>query len=438
MHDRIVTVVPSLPHSAYNLEMNDDQPSIAILGAGPIGIEAALYARYLGFAVQVFEQGTLCHHVRNWGHVQMFSPFGMNSSSLGRSALAAQNPTLQLPADDQCHTGHDWIDCYLKPLAESDLIQPCLRTRVTVRGVGRDTTQINSDTPRAEAPFRLLLDDSAGNERIETADVVIDTTGTWGQANPLGLGGMPAIGERCFQSDGQPQPEGFHRRIPDWSRTPLAAGSRIAVFGSGFSAATNILQLKRKRQEDPNLHVVWCTRSAAGSPGPLLETEQDPLPGRLALARTINGETQENRWLDWRPGVEVVAIRQAEGEFHLQLSDGTRLTADQVISNTGYCGDFDFLSALNVHRCYESGGPMAWAASVAASSPDCLQQKSAGPTAVRTTEPNFFIIGCKSYGKDPRFLFATGLQQIRDVFKIIAERETLDVYASLPAHALSG
>ena len=78
---------------------------------------------------------------------------------------------------------------------------------------------------------------------------------------------------------------------------------------------------------------------------------------------------------------------------------------------------------------------MAWAASVSATG-DCLVQKSSGPEAVLTTEPNFFVLGSKSYGKDPRFLFATGLQQIRDVFKIVADRESLDLYATLqiPVH----
>lgn len=74
---------------------------------------------------------------------------------------------------------------------------------------------------------------------------------------------------------------------------------------------------------------------------------------------------------------------------------------------------------------------MAWAASVNQTEGDCLQQTSAGPEALKTTESGFFIVGSKSYGKDPRFLYATGLQQIRDVFKIIAERDNLDLYETM-------
>ena len=63
--------------------------TIAILGAGPIGLEAALYARYLGYSVQVYERHEVAGHVKRWGHIRMFTPFQMNCSSLGLAALAA-------------------------------------------------------------------------------------------------------------------------------------------------------------------------------------------------------------------------------------------------------------------------------------------------------------------------------------------------------------
>ena len=39
---------------------------LAILGAGPIGLEAALYARFLGYEVEVFDRGAVAEHVRRW------------------------------------------------------------------------------------------------------------------------------------------------------------------------------------------------------------------------------------------------------------------------------------------------------------------------------------------------------------------------------------
>ena len=69
-----------------------DQPRLAVLGAGPIGLEAALYARTLGLPVTVYEQGRVGEHLHRWGHVRLFSPFGMNSTPLGRAAIRLHRP----------------------------------------------------------------------------------------------------------------------------------------------------------------------------------------------------------------------------------------------------------------------------------------------------------------------------------------------------------
>jgi hypothetical protein len=57
-----------------------------------------------------------------------------------------------------------------------------------------------------------------------------------------------------------------------------------------------------------------------------------------------------------------------------------------------------------------------------------LDQTAHGPQSLTNPEPDFYILGAKSYGRDPNFLVAIGLQQIRDVFTIIGDREDLDLY----------
>ncbi len=49
---------------------------------------------------------------------------------------------------------------------------------------------------RAARPFRLLLAGPDGAERVEHADLVLDCTGTYGLANTLGDGRIPAPGEQ--------------------------------------------------------------------------------------------------------------------------------------------------------------------------------------------------------------------------------------------------
>lgn len=407
--------------------MNEELPSIAIIGAGPMGIEAALYARFLGYPVTLFEKGEVAAHVRAWGHVQLFTPFGMNSSSLGLSALQAQNPQHTLPDSGTHHTGEEWVTQYLEPLANSDLIRGCLRTHVEIQGIAKDRY------PKTESPaeFRLLTINPTGEQRIETANIVIDTSGTWSHANPLGKGGIPALGEAEVAKTDFPKETIFDHGIPEISKLNLESNATFAVLGRGYSAATNVMQLKGLLEIHPSIRAFWITRGHRSDQGPMPLMDQDPLPYRDELARTANSIALNSDWLNWIPEVELESIEFRNKEFQLLLSNGETLTVNHVLANTGFEGDYQMLRALNLHRCYVSGGPMAWAASVNQTEADCMQQASAGPEALKTTEPDFFIVGSKSYGKDPRFLFSTGLQQIRDVFKIIAERDNLDLYATM-------
>ena len=48
-----------------------------------------------------------------------------------------------------------------------------------------------------------------------------------------------------------------------------------------------------------------------------------------------------------------------------------------------------------------------------------------------TPEPDFYVLGAKSYGRDSRFLIAHGLQQIRALFTLIGDRADLDLYATM-------
>src|SRR5271168_3718435 len=94
-----------------------DLPRIAILGAGPIGIEAALKARSLKYPFIVFERGRVAEFMLRWGHVKLFTPFGMNVTPLGLESLKNARPNQTRPKDDACITGREHVEAYLAPLA---------------------------------------------------------------------------------------------------------------------------------------------------------------------------------------------------------------------------------------------------------------------------------------------------------------------------------
>src|ERR1700730_6131705 len=92
---------------------------LAILGAGPIGLEAALYARALQMPFTIYERGRPADHVWRWGHVRLFTPLGLNVTPLGRAAAQKQKPNQELPGNDACLTGRELISTYLVLIAES-------------------------------------------------------------------------------------------------------------------------------------------------------------------------------------------------------------------------------------------------------------------------------------------------------------------------------
>ncbi len=170
---------------------------IAVLGAGPIGLEAALAAAELGADVRVYERALeVAANVEAWGHVRLFSPFGMNHTPVGRRWVEASGA--RLPDDGAYLTGREHRACYLLPLAGSAPLAGRIETDTLVLAVTRAGLlkhESIGQARRQEVPFRILVE-RGGAEREEAADVVLDCTGSYGNPNWLGVGGVPAMGVR--------------------------------------------------------------------------------------------------------------------------------------------------------------------------------------------------------------------------------------------------
>lgn len=415
----------------------EDSPRIAILGAGPIGLEATLYARYLGYKVQLLERGeSAAANVVAWGHVSLFTPFGLNASSLGVAALQAQDSNWQCPAAEEMLTGAELYHRYWLPLAQSDLVAGVLECDTEVVAVGRQGWLKGDgvgDASRGDAPFCLLLRRADGTEQLASADVVIDCTGTYRNHNWLGQGGIPAPGESAAA-------EHIEYGLADVLGDDQARfnGKHTLLIGAGYSAATALTQLVHS--SDETTQVTWVTRSDADAP--IRRIADDWLAPRDELARQANAlATRETPVVTHYPATTIKAIeyRSASDDFEVDLvgQQSGRWVFDRVIANVGYRPDNRIYTELQVHECYASGGPMELAAQRAAQvgtgSVDCLDWKSCGPASLLNSEPNFHILGSKSYGRGAQFLLSVGLQQIRDLFTMIGNRDDLDLYATMPA-----
>lgn len=406
---------------------------VAVLGAGPVGLDAALAALEEGFEVRVWEAAPHpAAHVRRWGHVRLFSPWSMNRST--RMDRALSRIGLPLDVDETATpTGHELADRVLDPLWHADLLEGVLATGHRVEAVGREGLlkheEIASEE-RSRRPFRLLLRADDGTEVVAWADRVIDCTGTRGQPNHLGEGGIPAPGERDLA----------HRvdheiPLPDLELD----GKTVLLVGAGHSAQTAACQFADLLSPSGpgEGKVIWVHRNKNPN---MYSGKGDALEQREQLTRRaqeIAGGAH--------PGIQVVggatihALANGAGldgsrlRVDLRRSDGTleSVEVDRILSLTGGVGDHTLYRQLQVHECYATCGPMKLSASLMSSAgpggdgpADCLDAPARGPDEITNPEPGFYILGEKSYGRNSTFLLRTGWQQVGQAMSLIRDSVT--------------
>ncbi|HEU4940490.1 MAG TPA: hypothetical protein VFT97_02635, partial [Candidatus Eisenbacteria bacterium] len=266
--------------------------------------------------------------------------------------------------------------------------------------------------------FLLCVEAADGAPRFDPADLVLDATGVYGHPNATGPGGLPALGEDRI---GDAVARHIAPRLGSVDG-PYARGTTLLI-GDGHSAATALVWLDEVARAGAALRVHWIRRSR---PVPFREIEGDPLPSRLELARRANRIASGAAWLTRHPGATVLAYERNGDRIRVVLGDGRTLDVDRVLALVGYRPDLTMTRELQVHYCYTSEGTMKLAAAIDDSGGgDCLAQVAHGPDSLRNPEPDFFVLGAKSYGRNPQFLLSIGHQQVRDAFRLMgSERGT--------------
>ena len=148
----------------------------------------------------------------------------------------------------------------------------------------------------------------------------------------------------------------------------------------------------------------------------------DPLPARSHLAEFANALTRSgDSTVSVRGGLVVEALAKDGDAVRVTLRDQEQRaheeTFDRIVSLTGYVGDASVYRQLQVHECYATSGPMKLAAALLGeSSADCLAQEAHGVETLINPEPDFFLLGAKSYGRNNTFLLKVGFDQVSEVF----------------------
>ncbi len=383
---------------------------LLIIGAGPIGLEAALGGCERGFDVTVLEQSEVGTALRKWGSTRFFTPFEMNVSPRARERLQDR-----VPARDALLTGPEMVDQVLLPLAHCPPLLGRVHTQHRVVSVGR-ARMTRRDRPghpnRSTRPFRVLAETPSG-EHVYEADAVLDASGL-AHTLAIGSGGQPAVGERAAA------PRLIRHLGALEAKLPTLRGKRVLLVGAGHSAAHAALTLSRMAQEAPGTEIIWATRSPNRRPIP--EVAEDPLPHRKNVARRANdlaATPPEPLRRERRVHIDVLA--QQDRGFTVKTSDGRSLDADHVVGFTGYRPEHAFLSelALDVSSVSEGAGPLYRALSGVT---DCLQVPRVTAQNLESQEPGFYWVGAKAYGRLPTFLLNTGLAQLDMVLDALEKK----------------
>jgi hypothetical protein len=398
--------------------MKPEQKRIAIIGAGPIGLEAALAGRCLDLTVDVYEKGRIGEHLQQWGHVRLFTPFAMNSSKQGREAIRADFPDHAFPQENDCLTGRQYIAQYLDPLAKTRLVKGCIHLETQVVQIGRQRALKEDDDKRSAQSFRLLLREK-GKERVAEADIILDCTGVYGQHRWLGDGGIPAPGEMAAEAQIR---YGLEDILGD--RKSYYAGKTVLVYGGGYSAATAVCQLAELAKASVETWVIWLARTSVTQP--IRRIANDPLRERdrvAVQANTLATRGEGNVEFHPRSYVEAVeSLGQDKGfKVHAILGNQPKVwDVERLIANVGYSPDRGLAKELQIDECPLSFAPARLAAALrSAAAKSDAQAMTFGPESLRTSEPNFFILGSKSYGRNSNFLLRNGLEQVREVYALI-------------------
>jgi thioredoxin reductase len=402
---------------------------VAVIGAGPVGLAAAAYLVERGETPIIFEAGAeVGTNIRQWQHVRMFSPWEYTVDAAAVRLLESHG--WQMPPKTDLPTGRDLIERYLLPFANLPEVSKQLHLDAKVVAISRRNIDKMKDAGRQDAPFILHIVYGDGREALVEARAVIDASGTWHMPNPLGSGGLPAVGERRCRDRifyGIPDVTNAHRE--------RYANQRVLVVGSGHSAINALLELAPLKDQYPDTTITWAMR------GTNLQRvygggEDDALPARGRLGTRIRAHIDAGR-------IQIVSPFRisefAPGDHGIAVSGETpdglmTLEVDEVIAATGARPDLDMLRELrlDLDPSLESTrqlGPM-----IDPNIHSCGTVRPHGEAELRHPEKDFYIVGMKSYGRAPTFLLATGYEQVRSVVAaLVGDWEAArDVQLQLP------
>lgn len=401
---------------------------VVVIGAGPIGLAAAAHLIERDQDVRVLESGISAGAaIAEWGHIKLFSTWRYNIDAASRRFLETPSDSYagewEAPRDTRLPTGAELITEYLAPLAAHPRLAPRISyghrvtriTRVQPHGAGVDKS---SSRNRADSLFLVRTETAAGSQDV-LARAVIDASGTWRTPNPVGRSGIEALGEveattAGFVTSPLPDPLGV-----DAERF---AGKTVLVMGAGHSAANTLISLGRLRQAHPDTQILWGLRGVANPVRLYGGGAADELPARGQLGTSLR-RFVENGDIRILENASVTAL-SAGAQLTVEFAGRRSINVDFLVPATGFRPDLAPLAELRLDLDQIVEAPSQLAPLIDPEFHSCGTVTAHGARVLAHPEPDFFVVGMKSYGRAPTFLMATGYEQVRSVAAALAGDHT--------------
>ena len=419
--------------------------TIAVIGAGPVGIEAALYARFLGYNVDIFDTGRPAKNATRWHQRPLGVTVDQCTTSLGHAALLSQDVGYKNPEPNREFTGQAFADEYLIPLAKSDLLVDGVHINSQVIEVSRLRTSLEDQSDmqeRCNDEFRLLIRSRDRGLYTHRADIVLDCRGSMSGECGWGPAGSQSIGATEFTDQ-------VYRWLPSDSRFEIKSvqGLQTILFGQSPSAIRFAREWSQLIENCESPPVIESLRRLAPIPAltnsnsaedfvqpldlkmiwlipTLLPSADDELIQIAAELSSRHSDPKQLTSLVIR-GIERVARNEA-GRWTLELLQADDSTVELSGEVFAAFPDARPTPAIGPELCSQE---FAFRDSSQVSTNDAAEliYRDWPGWQIATYEPQYYRLGSIEHPNHPQGLFEA-YQQIRDLFALLGARATLNLY----------
>ena len=323
--------------------MSSSAKTVAVIGAGPVGLAAAAHALERGMRPVVLEAGEQSVMPCCSGRTCACSRPGRTTSTRRLNDCCARKGW-NAPDPDHYPTGAELVEHYLEPLATRTPLKDHVRTRARVISLARAGFDKVKTVGRDKAPFEIRYQNGHGPETF-TADAVIDASGTWHSPNPAGVNGTQAIGEA----------EQCRTHRLRHARRPRAASANAMRARSSRPGRRAFGHWDDPRSGEAEEKPCRRRRSygscAATTPrSPLVAALNDKLAARGELGRLF-AQLLRSGGVRVETGFPLTQITRASGKLRLGAGSaccGRHVATDELIVATGFRPDLSFLRELRL------------------------------------------------------------------------------------------